>query len=43
LPDLLRQAQQPDKHGRHHVQVRNAVSLDQTKQLLGIEARLQHG
>ncbi|GCC47826.1 hypothetical protein chiPu_0031941, partial [Chiloscyllium punctatum] len=41
-PRLLRQAQQPHEHGRHHMHVRDAVALDQLQQIFGIEARLEH-
>ena len=41
-PDVVRQLQQAHEHRRHHVQVRDAVLLDQRQQPGGVEAGLQH-
>ena len=40
--DLLRQLQQAHEHGRHHLDVRDAVFFDEPQQVFRIEAGLQN-
>src|SRR5579862_1781241 len=42
VADLLRELQEADEHGRHHLGVRHAVALDEGEELLGVEALHAH-